>query len=61
MRLGKLMITITEFVCVGEGMRDALSLPLDSNYHMYCSSKGKERQVCKIGVHYDLQIFLYCY
>ena len=38
-------------------MHDPLPLPLDSKYHMYCFLKGKQRRVCKIGVHDDLQKF----
>ena len=30
-------------------------LPLDRKYHMFCYPENKQSQVCKIGVHYDLQ------
>ena len=55
MGFGKLMHTITEFVCVGKllRMRDPLPLPLDSKYHMFCF----QSRVCKISVHFDRQKF----
>ena len=30
-------------------------LPLNGEYHMFCSCKNKQSRVYKIGVHYDLQ------
>ena len=51
----KLKNTITEYVCVGEVVTYASPLP--RKYHMFCFPKGKYSRVCKIGVHYDLQIF----
>ena len=58
MRLGKLMHTITEFVCVGEiVMRHPLPLPLDSKYHMFCFLIIKQSRVCKFSVRFDLQNF----
>ena len=55
MRLGKLMHTITDFVCVSEIMRDPFHLPLDSKYHMFCFRIIKQSRVCKISVRFDLQ------
>ena len=33
-------------------------LSLDRRYHMFCSRDNKQSRICKIGVHYDLQILL---
>ena len=38
-------------------MRDPLSLPLDSKYHMSCFLIIKQSRVCKISVRFDLQKF----
>ena len=63
MRLGRLMHTIMEFVCVGEIVTytDPLLLPLGSKYHIFCFLIIKESHVCKISVHFDLQNFLCCH
>ena len=60
MRLGKLMRTITQFVCVGEIVTygDPLPLSLDSKYHMFCFLIIKQSRVCKISVRFNLQKIL---
>ena len=38
-------------------MSDPLPLPLDSKYHMLCFLIIKQRRICKISVHFDLNKF----